>query len=153
MAKANADTLPSLIGQFLAAIACLAFCIRAGWVGYLMYWQQPGINTDTLAPAFLALPWAAAGLLLAVAFSAAIATPLFLIKLSGKSRPLLAGLLTCVLLGLATVKLPKIAASLLPTHPRQNQPTAQHHPQPAITCQSPAPQDSQMRKSWESECR
>lgn len=144
-------------GPLLAALAGVVFCLRSAWIGYLMYWQQPGINTDTLATAFLALPWAIAGLLLAALVGGLIAVPFFLFKISGKSYPLPAGLITCLLLVFATAKLPEIAFRLFPIQSQASQPiTAKHVPnrmRPEDTCQGPIPPDSQKRKIWESECR
>jgi hypothetical protein len=120
-----------------------------------MYFQQPGINTDTFAPAFVALPWALPGALLGMGAALLIALTLFVPKLSGKRRPLISGVLTLIVLLVATAYLPEIAEKMVfSQRPPPTTETPQSKAKPAANpCQGTPPGDASLRRAWEAECR
>ena len=148
MQKPNAETFRWPAGLALAGIGSAVLGLRAGWIGYVMYFQQPGINTDTFAPAFLALPWAVGAALL-------IAAAPFVPKWSGKRHPLISEVLTLIVLLVATAYLPEIAEKAAnPRRPPATTETPQTKAKPATNpCHGTPPGDAGLRRAWEAECR
>lgn len=155
MQNPNAETSRRYAGLALAGIGIAVFGLRAAWIGYVMYFQQPGINTDTFAPAFLALPWALGGALLGMGAAVLIAAGLFVPKWSRTRHPLISGGLTLIALLLATVYLPEIADKTIHS---QHLPATTEIPhakanQATNPCHGTPPGDAGLRRAWEAECR
>lgn len=155
MQKPNAEAFRWPAGLALAGIGSAVLSLRAGWIGYVMYFQQPGINTDTFAPAFLALPWALGGALLGGGAALLIAAALFVPKWSGKRHPLISGGLTLIVLLVATAYLPEIAEKAANSRrPPATTETPQTKAKPATNpCHGTPPGDAGLRRAWEAECR
>lgn len=152
--KPNAETSRWPAGLALAGIGSTVLGLRAGWIGYLMYFQQPGINTDTFAPAFLALPWVLGGALLGMGAALLIAAALFVPKWSDKRHPLVSGGLTLIVLLAATAYLPEIAEMMAhPRHPPATTGTPQPKAKSTNPCHGTPPADAGLRRAWEAECR
>ncbi|MBK7422093.1 MAG: hypothetical protein IPJ48_02760 [Propionivibrio sp.] len=126
-------------------------------VGFHVYFRQPGLNTDTVAPLFFAGFWAFCGLLIGTLCSSAVA----LLIEHGLSRwlpgkPLITASLSLLcLIGLCYVlrapleaRLPVLiwpALEKLPARP-------QAVPTPSPCTQTP-PTERKARQAWDLECR
>jgi hypothetical protein len=131
--------------------------ITGAALGFHLYFRQPGLNTDTVAPLIFASVWAFIGML-----SGAICTSIaaWLIE-RGVRRlfpvgPLIATSLTVLgLIGLCPGLFAQLEARLpvllWPTHPKESSgPISPPLPSP---CTQAPPSDPKVRQSWELECR
>jgi hypothetical protein len=125
--------------------------------GFYLYFRQPGLNTDTVAPLVFAGFWAFVGMLCGALLTGVAA---WLIHRSLQRRittsPLttagltLAGLIV-LCLGLYAPLQARLPALLWPAHPQES---VRPQPSPgASPCTQPPPSDANARKSWELECR
>lgn len=125
--------------------------------GFHLYFRQPGLNSDTLAPLVFAGLWAFGGMVCG-ALITGVAAWLIHRSLQRRltARPLttagltLAGLIV-LCLGLYAPLQARLPALLWPAH---SQPSVRPQPSPETSpCTQPPPSDANMRKFWELECR
>ena len=131
--------------------------LSGAYLGFHLYFRQPGLNTDTFAPLFLAGLWAVGGML-SGALCSVIAGGLLELALRRMlpARPLLAGSLAIVCLIGLCLALPGPLVARLPglLWPAQQAAASPLLPpsQPSPCTQAP-PVDGAARKAWELECR
>ncbi|NVO06400.1 MAG: hypothetical protein HXX19_10930 [Rhodoferax sp.] len=124
-------------------------------LGLNLYFRQPGLNTDSLAPLVFASVWALGGLLAGtlVAASAGGLIERGLRRLCGPVAACGLTLLCLVVVcgGLYApleLRLPKL---FWPAHAQE--PVPVQPPARIAACAQPAPTDPALRKSWALECR
>ncbi len=126
-------------------------------LGFNLYFSQPGLNRDTLAPAILASLWALCGLVIGVLGTGIIAWLIQrgLRRLLSTSPPVTAAITLLCLIGLCG-RLYAPLNTLLPTlliSPHQTAPSRTTPAPERSTCAQAPPSDPAVRKEWELECR
>lgn len=154
---ASADRRNKPLAVWLARLLWpLPGMLSGAAIGFHLYFRQPGLNTDTVAPLFFAVWWALAGLLcgaLCAAGAGWLIEALMRRLLPG--LPLLAsGVTLASLIGLCLALYAPIE-SRLPglLWPKKQQARVQAPLPPVSPCKQAPPADLAARKAWELECR
>jgi len=126
-------------------------------VGFHLYFRQPGLNTDSLAPLILASLWALGGMLSGALITSVVAWLIHrsLQRLLPTMPVITAGLplagLIVLCMGFHAPLQARLPSLLWPAHPQES---VLPQPSPGTSpCTQPPPSDAKARKSWELECR
>lgn len=147
----------SLICTLLKLCWPLPGALAGAAVGFHVYFRQPGLNTDSAAPALLASRWAFFGLLIGLSGSmvAGWLIERGLRRWFSTNPSITASLTLLSLLGLSyvlhaplEVRLPELFWPALQNLPAQQQPVSTPSP-----CTQAPPTERQARLAWDLECR
>ncbi len=126
-------------------------------VGFHLYFRQPSLNTDSLAPLVFASLWALGGMLSGALITGVAAWLIHrsLQRLFAAGPAITAGLPLVAVTGLCFALHAPLEARLPAWFwPAQTQESVRPQPSPGISpCTQPPPGDAGARKSWELECR